>query len=305
LHLQQADAYVKSCMIHRLCLFLSGLGLLSFSPALCAQTAEQIERMLEESSEQHMREELGVNPITAPTIRNLLNDLDQFRPVPIDVIAQNRRDLTFPHRLQTAMHFGSLVADGFMLTLAERQADIEDIGRALIRQANNLGVGDRLTRRSKSILERSSRGDWIGMRQELIDTQADVEEAMMQLRDEEIAHLVSFGGWLRGFQLATHATAANYFPNRAQALVNEEVLEYFQDRLSTLHPQMQSTELVTGITSKLEQLHNLVKETSGRPPTRVEVDQMRDLADGIFLLSVSPVNEEGRITGPPQIVRQP
>lgn len=269
------------------------------------QTAEQIEEMLDESSDQHMREELGVNPITAPMIRNLLKELEQFRPVPIDVVMQNRRDLNFSNRLQTAMHFGSLVADGFMLTLAERQADIEVIGRALIRQANQLGVGDRLTRRSKSILERSSRGDWIGMRQELIDTQADVENAMMELRDEEIAHLVSFGGWLRGFQLACHATAANYFPNRAQGLVNVEVVEYFRDRLSTLHPRMQDTELVTGINRHLEQVLNLMKETQGRAPTKVEVEQMRDQADAIFLLSVSPVNEEGRITGEPQILRQP
>lgn len=276
------------------------LLLLTAAGAL-SQGADQLEIMLDESSELHMREELGVNPITAPAIRNLLNQLDQFRPVPMELIAQNKRDLTFANRLQTAMHFGSLVADGFMLTLAERQADIEDIGRALIRQANNLGVGDRLTRRSKSILEKSSRGDWIGMRQELINTQGDVEDAMMELRDEEVAHLVSFGGWLRGFQLSTNATADNYFPSRAEALVNDEVMEYFQDRLSTLHPQMLQTELVTGIRNKLGQIREIGIAAKGRAPTREEVEQMRTLANEIFLLSVSPVNEEGRIIGEPQI----
>jgi hypothetical protein len=277
-------------------------GCLLLSTALVtAQSADQLERMLDESSEQHMREELGVNPITAPAIRNLLNQLDQFRPVPMELIAQNKRDLTFANRLQTAMHFGSLVADGFMLTLAERQADIEDIGRALIRQANNLGVGDRLTRRSKSILEKSSRGDWIGMRQELINTQGDVEDAMMDLRDEEVAHLVSFGGWMRGFQLSANATAENYFPSRAEALVNDEVMEYFQDRLSTLHPRMLQTELVEGIRNKLGQIRAIGLEAKGRPPTREEVAQMRTLANEIFLLSMSPVNEEGRVVGAPQI----
>lgn len=275
--------------------------LLVATAVLHAQSTDQIERMLDESSEQHMREELGVNPITAPAIRNLLNQLDQFRPVPMELIAQNKRDLTFANRLQTAMHFGSLVADGFMLTLAERQADIEDIGRALIRQANNLGVGDRLTRRSKSILEKSSRGDWIGMRQELIDTQGDVEDAMMDLRDEEVAHLVSFGGWMRGFQLSANATTENYFPSRAEALLNDEVMEYFQERLSTLHPRMLQTELVEGIRNKLGQIREIGLEAKGRAPTRQEVEKMRYLANEIFLLSVSPVNEEGRIVGAPQI----
>jgi hypothetical protein len=282
-----------SCLIGSFLL----LGLLP----LTAQTAEQIERMLEESGEQHMREELGVNPITAPAIRNLLHDLDQYRPIPLDIIAMNRRDLTFPNRLQTALHFGSMVADGFMLTLAERPQDIEDIGRALIRQANNLGVGDRLTRRSKSLLEKSSRGDWIGMREELIATQGDVEDAMMELRDEEIAHLVSLGGWMRGFQLAANATAENYFPTRAEGLVNDEVMEYFLERLSTLHPRMRSTELVTTLTNKLGAIREIGREANGRAPTREEVIQMRDLANELFLVTVSPVNEEGKISGPPMV----
>jgi hypothetical protein len=282
--------------------FLVAGGLLFLATTIApAQTADQLEIMLDESSEQHMRDELGVNPITAPAIRNLLNQLDQFRPVPMELIAQNKRDISFANRLQTAMHFGSLVADGFMLTLAERQADIEDIGRALIRQANNLGVGDRLTRRSKSILEKSSRGDWIGMRQELINTQGDVEDAMMELRDEEVAHLVSFGGWMRGFQLSANATAENYFPSRAESLLNDEVMEYFQDRLSTLHPRMLQTELVTGIRNKLGEIRNIGLQSKGRAPTREEVGQMQTLANEIFLLSVSPVNEEGQVVGSPQI----
>lgn len=278
-----------------------GLVLGAVLTAAVGQTPEEIERMLDESSEQHMRDELGVNPITAPEISTLLNQLDNFRPIPLELIAENRRDLTFPNRLQTAMHFGSLVADGFMLTLAERPADIEDVGRALIRQAHNLGVGDRLTRRSKSILEKSSRGDWIGMREELINTQADVEDAMMELRDEEIAHLISLGGWVRGFQLSANATVENYFPTRAEGLVNDEVMEYFLERLSTLHPRLRSTELVTAIVAKLQALRELGRETAGRPPSREEVTQMRDVANELFLLTVSPVNDEGKIIGPPMV----
>lgn len=274
--------------------------LLSAAP-LPAQDQAELERMLEESGNQHMREELGVNPITAPAIRNLLVQLENFRPVPLEEIARNKRDASFSNRMQTAMHFGSLVADGFMLTIAERQQDIEDIGKALIRQAGNLGVGDRLTRRSKSILEKSSRGDWIAMREELISTQGDVEDSMMELHDEEIAHMVSLGGWLRGFQLAAISTDSNYFPTRAQGLVNTEVMDYFLDRLSTLHPRMRETEFVSGMVSKLTELRSLANETTGRTPTQEEVKKMRTLADEIFLLTVSPVNADGKIIGAPLV----
>ena len=95
---------------------------------------------LETSSTEHMREELGVNPVTSPSIASLLKDLEAFRPVPLKTIESANREASFSNRLQTALHFGSLVADGFMLTIAERPQDVQDIGRELIRQSRALGV---------------------------------------------------------------------------------------------------------------------------------------------------------------------
>jgi hypothetical protein len=264
-------------------------------PPLLAQEADQLEIMLDESSDQHMREELGVNPITAPAIRNLLTELDAFRPVPIEIIEKNNREATFSNRRQTAMHFGSLVADGFMLTIAERSSDLENIGRALIRQAANLGVGERLTRRSKSLLEKSGRGDWIGMREELISTQGEVEDAMMELRDEEIAHMVSFGGWLRGFQLAANSTADNYFPTRAAILTKAEIMDYFLERFSTLHPRLQETEFFTRLNAELKTLRDFTAGLNGRAPTQSEVEKMRELGNQLFTLITSRVSEDGRV----------
>ena len=98
-------------------------------PAGFSQTEEQFSEDLRESSEEHMREELGVNPITSPSIAGLLNDLEIFRPIPIKLIEATDHSASFGNRLQTALHFGSLVADGFMFTLAERPQDIQTSAR--------------------------------------------------------------------------------------------------------------------------------------------------------------------------------
>ena len=109
---------------------LRKITILTLAAITCgfAQTAEEINQQLDQSSDEHMKEELGVNPITTPSIRELLATLDNYRPVPLEVIASNNRDATFPNRLQTAIHFGTLISDGFMLTLAQRPQDINDIG---------------------------------------------------------------------------------------------------------------------------------------------------------------------------------
>jgi hypothetical protein len=256
---------------------------------------EEVDKELEEASEDHMREELGVNEITAPSIAQILKDFSSFIPVPLDIIAANPRDAVYDNRLQTSLHVGALVADGFMLTIAERAQDIHDIGRALMRQSRALGVGDRLTKRSKSLFEYSEKGDWRGMREELIRTQADVEKSMLDLHDEEMSHMISLGGWLRGFQLAANSCAQSYTPDKALILGRVEIMDYYIDRLDTLHPRLKKTEFVSTITSRIKNLRDLAAGTSGRAPTEAEVNKMRDLANSVESVALGPVDTDGKI----------
>jgi len=262
-------------------------------------TAPELDKELQAESNEYMRMELGVNDITTPQIAQLLKDFGSFRPIPLDVIAQNPREAVYDNRLQTSLHFGSLVADGFMLTVAERSQDIQDVGRALIRQSRALGVGDRLTKRSKSLFEYSDKGDWQSMREELIRTQADVEKSMLDLRDEQMAHMISLGGWMRGFQLAANSTVQSYTPDKARILANAEIMDYYIDRLETLHPRLKKTEFVATLLLKLKDLRTLATAVQGRAPKEGEVKQMCELANQIEAIALGPVDEEGKISKAP------
>ena len=250
---------------------------------------------LEASSTEHMREELGVNPVTSPSIASLLKDLEAFRPVPIKTIESANHEASFSNRLQTALHFGSLVADGFMLTVAERPQDVQDIGRELIRQSRALGVGERLAKRSKSLFELSDKGDWVGMRGELVKTQEDVEESMMELHDEEMAHMVSLGGWLRGFQLGAVSTDDRYSSAKAEILGRVDVMEYFLDRLDTLNPRLKATEMVTEFTDRIKKIRLVAIETQGAAPSPEQVAKMRKLADEAEQIATAKVDGDGKL----------
>jgi len=260
-----------------------------------AQSSEEISRELSASSDEHMREELGVNPITSPAIAGLLRDLEAFRPIPIKLIESTNHGASFGNRLQTALHFGSLVADGFMLTIAERPQDVQNIGKELIRQSKALGVGERLTKRSKSLFELSDKGDWLGMREELVRTQEDVEQSMMELHDEEMAHMISLGGWLRGFQLGTTSTAERYSQNKAAILGRIEVVQYFLDRLDTLNPRLKQTEMVTTFIRRLREIRLVLVETQGNPPTEAQVEKLKKLADQTEAIATARVDSDGKL----------
>ena len=245
--------------------------------------------------DEYAREELGVNELTAPSIQRLFNELEVFKPVPVDIIASTDFDRTYNNRFQTSLNFGALICDGFFAVVAEQKPLIQNVGRALLRQAKSLAVGQRLSSPANSLLELGPRGDWAELKIELIKAQTEVEEAMVELRDEEMAHMISLGGWLRGFEIGCIVTSDNYSSQRAAGLMKPDVMDYFLDRLSTLNPRLKNTELVSAITSRLETIRKIAGDTGGRAPSESEVRQMRDLAVEINDIMSARVNDDGQI----------
>jgi hypothetical protein len=225
------------------------------------------------SGEGHELEELGVNRYTAPSIAQVFKQLDELKPFPYDELKRELPQTSGASREQKALMFGQLIADGFLLVEAERKNLVDDFGRVLMQQARALGVGDRVMRHSASLTELGRRGEWPRMRQELITTQTDVEQAMMDLRDEKMAHLISLGGWLRGLEIAASAVEREYLgryddkktPGHAKLLGQPEVANYFAEELKTLPPATAHAALFQRLGSGIEKLRPLLGQVAKLP----------------------------------------
>jgi hypothetical protein len=243
--------------------------LITYSQAAEKPTADDIE---------HMREELGVNGFTAPSIEIILQELDSLKPFPFDKVWRDLPDATPQDRARLAMSTGAVIADGFLAVAAEKQSRIESVGRALLRLSKGLGVSDRVSKHSRSILEKAARSQWSDVKQELVRTQAEVESAMMGLKDEEIAHLVALGGWLRALEITSTAAVDDYTPERARRLIQPELLDYFLDRASTFNPTFKKTKLAQTIEKNLAEVKTITTKPVEMPIEREEVKKIRDLA---------------------------
>jgi hypothetical protein len=189
-----------------------------------------------ENPVEHEREELGVNPYTAPSVADIFQQLDDLKPLPFEQLKREFPQAAHSSREQMGLVFGGLVADGFLIVECQKKNLVEDLGRVLLRQARSLGVGDRVMRHSASLTELGKKGDWPAVRSELISTQQDVEQAMSELRDQKMAHLISLGGWLRGLEITSGAVEGNYSSDRAAVLWQRDLINYFAEEIKTLPP---------------------------------------------------------------------
>ena len=213
------------------------------------------------TDQDYEREELGVNAHTAPSITRIFQQLDELKPFPCDQLWRDSSQPVHSSREQMALRFGGLVADGFLLVACERKDRVEDFGRNLLRQAQSLSVADRVTRHSASLTELANRGDWHAVRTELIATQTDVEQAMIELRDQEIAHLISLGGWLRGLEICAAAVEADFSPQRAHVLSQPDLIDYFCDELKTLPPAVAHAPLFQKLRARLDAIETVIDAT--------------------------------------------
>ena len=176
------------------------------------------------------------------------------------------------NRAQVALLLGTVIAEGFIAVEAEDSERVKQIGREVLELSTAIGVQKAVVARSKAIIEKADARDWNGTRKELDGALQDVSGAMDEMRDQDLAQLVSLGGWVRGTEVLTSIVQKDYKPARAELLHQPELLNYFDRRLDEMGPRLRKSELVTQLKSMLAEIRPLILEKEGRkiPPKNVD-----------------------------------
>jgi hypothetical protein len=228
--------------------------------------------------DEHIREEFGINEWTTPSIGKIFDIMGGLGTLSFDELKRKVPDKPPGDRVAVSLGLGALIADGFLVVQCEKVEAMEDVGRAMIKYAKALGAGSRMNRHTQSLLENSVQGDWASLRVELAKTQADVEGEMLQLRDVEIAHLISLGGWLRGFEISTDAVKASYTEEKSRQLGRRDIVEYYAASLETVNPDLVEKEPLKSLRAGLAELLPLVDVPEGKALTVEEVAQLNKVA---------------------------
>ncbi len=167
------------------------------------------------------------------------------------------------NRAQIALLLGTVIADGFIAVEAEDSEKVKQIGQEVLVLADGINVRKAVIARSKSITDKAESKDWRAVRSELDGALQDVRGAMQELGDDELAQLVSLGGWIRGTQVLTSIVGQNYSPAGAELLNQPELLNYFARRIDEMRSKnLKKEELVVKVRKLLRDIKPIIgKET--------------------------------------------
>lgn len=184
-------------------------------------------------------------------------------------------------RSQTALLLGTVVADGFIAVQARDSEQVKEVGREVLRLSESLGVRDSVTPHCAAIMDRADVGDWHQVKIELDKAQQNVRAAMAELRDEQLAQLVSLGGWLRGTEALTSIVSKNYTYEGAELLHQPDLINYFLMRIDGMPPRMRSHALVEQISVVLKDIGPMVQPAAGEEINLESVTRIHDMTKGV------------------------
>jgi hypothetical protein len=76
------------------------------------------------------------------------------------------------------------------------------------------------------------------LKKDLAATQRDVEAELVTLRDADLAHLISLGGWIRAFEVSSVAVDKQFSIERARKVMREDIADYYSESVAGLDPRI-------------------------------------------------------------------
>ncbi len=235
----------------------------------------------------HVREELGINEFTAPSIRLIFDDLDQLTPMLVKE-TQHKLPKRMPlSRSDLALEIGFLIADGFLAVQHGDLDQIEPLAKQLSQYGRALGAGNRVNRHAKSLLDNAKKKNIEKIKDELAATQKDVEIELVQLRDADLAHLISLGGWIRALECAAASVEKKFTEERANQLFREDIAEYYETSIGGLDPRISALPKFNSMRIICSGLKNVMALAEDEEPTEDAVKEIHQQAKKLALLALT------------------
>ena len=259
----------------------------SMSPAIAQDKDNEKPPVPEDLiNDPHFREEQGLNEFTAPSIEKIFDQLDQLTPLPIKDTRPKIPKRMPLDRADLSLEIGLLIAEGFLAVQSGNMDDIEPLAKDLSRYAKALGAGEKVNRHAASILENAKKNNIKQLKKELSATQLDVELELIRLRDIDLAHLISLGGWIRALGVSSEAVNTKFTLDRAKILYREDIADYYEYSLSSLNPKLAAREDFAAIKKNVTSLRAVMLLKEGQKPTEAGVKLIQKHAKELTALAL-------------------
>ncbi len=188
---------------------------------------------------------------------------------------------------EIALKLGTVIANGFVAVEAKEKNKVDEIGKAVIKLADALGVGSSVKSHCNAIIEAAKDDKWVDVRSELDKAQNSVREAMVKLHSQDNSELISIAGWLRGTDALTYLIKKDYKPESADLLHQPEMLNTFESQFDHMDAKTKADPVVAELRAGLKKIKPLLETHGGDVIPEKTVVEINDITMAL-VKSIAP-----------------
>lgn len=174
-------------------------------------------------------------------------------------------------RPQIALILGGVVADGYLAAQAEEPQQCRNTSKDLVMLAKSLGVQVEILDRSRSLADSAQTRNWAVYKKELAAVGGDLEKVLKKHGDEDLAHLVAIGTWLRMTEIIVSLLDQSYSENAAALLRQPSIGHFMESEVDAVWKKLRSEPSVELIRSRLPAMEQVLNGSSDTAPSKDEI----------------------------------
>jgi hypothetical protein len=231
-----------------------------------------------------------VHGVAVPVPKEIFRTLDQFRDANWQAVKRPEvaRWKSHGDQAQIATLLGVVIAEGFIAMEAKDSTGVKNIGNTVLKLARGLGVEKSALRRSRSIIEYADKEDWVEARKEWDSVFSDLQSGMIEIKSQELAQLVTFGGWLRGTEALSALVLQNYSPERSNLIRQTALIDYLEEQLHAMSSDIRTRPIVVKLLDGIHTIRTLVESENG-PLSEETVRKVHGVCAELVPLSSRPL----------------
>ncbi|MCF7734290.1 MAG: hypothetical protein K9N23_21585 [Akkermansiaceae bacterium] len=233
----------------------------------------------------HYREEADHHS-AVPAISKVFETLQFLMPLPLGDVARKLPERMPMEREDLALELGFLIADGFLVVQTGQLERVGELAKELTRYAKALGIGSRVSPHAAGLLELAGNKNVPQLKKELAAMQLDVEIELGLLKDEDLALLITLGGWIRGFEVAVAAVDQRFTPERARKVMREDLADCYAGVVGGMPAHPAKRPKFLAMRDALAELCHAMTLAEGQEPTAAQVSAIRKQAAKLVALAL-------------------
>ncbi|MFT5466165.1 MAG: hypothetical protein ACI8UO_001263 [Verrucomicrobiales bacterium] len=263
-------------------LFLIGLVL---TPVVRAQT-EKVDDLPDQLDLQDFPG-VFIDEVIVPNPAEIFNLMEKLgQPNWAGKVRRNFKIQKSTDRIDLALLFGTLIADGFIAVQARDSEAVTKLGQEILELSKALALEDAVLPHAQAILESTEDKKWGKVREELDRTHKTVRETMERRRAGELAQCVSIAGWLRGTEVLTSLIIESYSTDKAEILNQPDLAAHFVKQIEAMDPEIANEPAVQRVLEGLRKVQALMADHDNEVLPSNEVDEIHTICAAILELIV-------------------